>query len=62
MMDKPRMVTKFKCVICGKITAGRQPWGGSTIIYPRRHKVGGKPCSGNIIEAEMIDVEQKPRK
>ena len=58
--------TRFKCVECGKVTAGRLPvnpdrWrerGDTTARYPRRHKgKDGKPCPGNIKEAEWVDEE-----
>ena len=53
------MATRFKCVVCGKLTAGRKPkasWepGDTTARFPRRHDVDGKPCSGNIEEAEWV--------
>lgn len=31
-----------------------------TFRYPRRHKVNGKPCPGNILEAEWIDMPPGP--
>lgn len=48
-----------KCVMCGKLTAGRLPRSGShkgdgTFWYPRRHNVNGKPCPGNIEEGIII--------
>jgi hypothetical protein len=57
------MQTKFKCVVCGKMTTGRIPrangrfYGDGTFRYPRRHNVEGKPCPGNREEAEWVDVE-----
>ena len=53
--------TMFKCVVCGKLTAGRISREGSLVgdmshRFPRRHKVGGQDCPGNIEEAEWIDV------
>lgn len=55
-------VTRFRCTVCGKLTTGRVPgtkWmkGDGTWRYPRRHKVKGKPCTGNLLEAEWIDIE-----
>lgn len=51
--------TLFKCVICGKFTSGRMPKDGDTSFrYPRRHKINGVPCKGNIIEAEWIDIKK----
>lgn len=57
--------TKFRCVICGKLTAGRLPVnssnhrerGDGTFWFPRRHKKNGRPCGGNILEAEWVDVK-----
>lgn len=55
--------TRFQCVVCGKITAGRVPVsftnhrerGDGTFRYPRRHKgPDGQPCPGNIEEAEWV--------
>lgn len=53
--------TMFKCAVCGKLTAGRISRGGSisgdmSHRFPRRHQVGGQDCSGNIEEAEWVDV------
>lgn len=57
------MITKFKCVVCEKITAGRMPREGGIVgdgsfRYPRRHinKETGKPCEGNIREAVWVEV------
>lgn len=45
----------FKCVICGKLTAGRLSKGGDgTFYYPRKHKYDGKLCPGSFHEAEWI--------
>ena len=51
---------RFKCTVCGKVTAGRLPKqghykGNGTFWYPRRHSVGGNPCEGNILEADWVD-------
>ena len=59
---KPVKSTRFRCAVCGKVTAGRVPVsftnhrerGDGTFRYPRRHNVNGKPCPGNIQEAEWI--------
>jgi len=53
--------TKFKCVVCGKITAGRMPvenkvHGDGSFRFPRRHYVDGKLCDGVFEEAEWVDV------
>lgn len=45
----------FKCVVCGKVTAGRMAVGGDgTFYFPRRHKRDGKPCPGNFCEAKWV--------
>lgn len=54
-------VYKYVCSICGKITAGRIPRRGRevgdlTVMFPRRHKVDGKPCRGNIEEAIVLEI------
>lgn len=52
------MVTRFCCVVCGKLTAGRLPRrGDGTTRYPRRHNRGGAPCDGNWQEARWVDIE-----
>jgi hypothetical protein len=57
-------VTRFRCVVCGKMTAGRLPRDGRHFPgdgsgrYPRRHKgVDGKPCKGNIELVDWVDEE-----
>lgn len=57
--------TRFKCSACGKLTAGRLPRAGrhhgdGTYWFPRRHKRDGKPCPGNIMEAEVVTVYKEP--
>jgi hypothetical protein len=59
-------VTRFKCVVCGKLTAGRLPRahgrfpGDTTFYFPRRHKgADGKVCKGSRREAEWVDVDTK---
>ena len=59
-----KRVTKFKCVVCGKLTAGRMPRSGrevgdTTARWPRRHKVNGVQCPGVWQEAEWVDVPNK---
>jgi hypothetical protein len=56
-----RPVTRFRCVVCGKLTAGRiPPPDGSCQAdrserFPRRHKAtGGAPCKGNLELAEWV--------
>lgn len=56
------MKTMFKCAACGRITAGRisregNHNGDTSHRFPRRHKVNGSPCGGNVIEAIWIDVD-----
>lgn len=57
-------MTRYKCIVCGKLTAGRIPVsltnhrekGDLTFIYPRRHK--GKDnelCPGSLQEAEWVE-------
>lgn len=52
---------KVKCVVCGKITAGRLPRasrhdvGDGTFLFPRRHKVSGVDCPDNIEEGEVVE-------
>lgn len=54
--------TRFRCVVCGKVTAGRRPRNphnhreraDGTAMFPRWHYVGGKPCEGNYSEAEWV--------
>lgn len=57
-------MTKFRCVVCGKLTAGRLPRAGrhnvgdTTAMFPRRHNGDdGLPCPGNIELAEWVDVK-----
>lgn len=59
MMRRMKQRTRFRCVICGKLTAGRMPREGRHIgdgsaRFPRRHKINGQPCAGNIREAEWV--------
>lgn len=53
----------YRCAVCRKLTAGRKPRGGGdgTFFYPRRHPgPDGKPCAGNIEEAEWVEIEPTP--
>lgn len=50
---------RFRCVVCGKDTAGRKARGGDT-MYPRRHDFAGEWCLGNIEEAAWIEVDRNP--
>jgi len=58
----PKTTTRFRCVVCGKLTAGRIPNRGHADLsfrFPRRHKLRDGhevfDCPGNIIEAEWVD-------
>lgn len=59
-------VTRFKCAVCGKLTAGRMPRihsrheGDTSARWPRWHAVNGKVCDGNFKEAEWVDVPKPP--
>jgi hypothetical protein len=58
--------TCFKCVVCGKLTAGRisrgtyfEGVGDGSARFPRRHKgLDDKLCAGNIQEVEWVDVDK----
>lgn len=56
-------ITRFKCVVCGKLTAGRVPReagadGDLSARFPRRHnRPGGDVCPGVYELAEWVDVE-----
>ena len=56
--------TRFKCAVCGKLTAGKIPLpaGGyhadKSERWPRMHRLAeGKPCPGVYVFAEWVDVE-----
>ena len=55
--------TRFRCVKCGKLTAGRIPgfggrdMGDTSVRVPRKHHIDGKICPGVYLEAEWVDVE-----
>ena len=56
-------VYKVKCAVCGKITHPRLPRDGrhkgdGTSWLPRRHKVNGKDCEGNIQEGELFILKE----
>ena len=68
MKWRNKLKTKFKCVVCGKLTAGKIPFnfdrtnerGDGTFRYPRKHKLkNGKICPGTYQEAEWVDVVLK---
>ena len=52
--------TRFRCAVCGKLTAGRKPRGGDgTLMYPSAHKKahgGVVECPGMSEEAEWVGV------
>lgn len=59
-------VTRYKCVVCGKVTAGRLPVnqgrhrerGDGSFYFPRRHAgPDGETCEGVFDEAVPVDVE-----
>lgn len=58
--------TRFKCVVCGKLTAGKIPnpgvgWGPADLSarYPRKHRdKDGEVCEGVYQEAEWVDVDE----
>ena len=55
---------KAKCSVCGKMTEPRLPIegrckGDGTFWFPRRHKVNGLDCPGNIEEAKIVDTHKK---
>ncbi|UTU07738.1 hypothetical protein CcrC1_gp054c [Caulobacter phage C1] len=59
-MTEAGQPTRFKCVVCGKLSAGRLPREGRHVgdgseRFPRRHKGGdGADCPGNILYAEWV--------
>lgn len=63
-IDRPgRPVTRFRCVVCGHLSAGRIPGrgrGDGTFRYPRRHQVDGQVCDGCFREAEWVELEGAP--
>jgi hypothetical protein len=58
------ITTKFKCVVCGKITAGRIPRatrhdvGDGSVRFPRFHLINGSPCAGNYKLAEWVSAKR----
>lgn len=52
--------TAIQCAVCGKMTQGRLPRegghkGDGTFWFPRRHKIGGLDCAGNVQEGIIIE-------
>lgn len=61
------VATRFRCVVCGKLTAGRigratdPPYerGDTSHRFPRRHNgKDGKDCPGNVESAQWVDVDE----
>jgi hypothetical protein len=53
--------TRFRCVVCGRLTAGRMPregdaMGDTSERWPRRHTIAGEVCAGVYRLAEWVDV------
>jgi len=56
-------ILKFKCLYCGKLTAGHFPRrGDGSMRFPRKHRIEGKVCEGSFYEAEWIEFEMKEGK
>lgn len=53
-------MTRFKCVVCGKLTAGCVPRDGDrSQRYPRRHdRRWGEVCPGIYVFAEWVEVPE----
>ena len=61
LYSQPRMETRFRCVVCGKVTAGRIGQDGGfrgdgSHRYPRKHRVDGEVCPGVVQDAEWVDI------
>ena len=53
-------ITRFRCIMCGHLSAGRirgRGRGDGSFRYPRRHLVDGSVCAGMLREAEWVEVE-----
>lgn len=59
MKSQQETRTRFRCSVCGKLTAGRMPKKGDTSArFPRRHyEQNGRLCPGVFRDAEWVDVE-----
>ena len=63
-MARNGLVTRFKCAVCGLVTTGRLPrgpWGAEgdgSLVYPRAHRIKGKPCEGTCMDSEWVDWPQ----
>ena len=56
-LNSPRAesITRFRCIVCGRVTAGRMPRKGDTTArMPRWHTVAGKVCDGVFREAQWV--------
>lgn len=52
---------KVKCAVCGGTYTMRIPNNGDGSMWlPRRHKVGGISCPGNILETNILIKTAKP--
>lgn len=61
MLPVKKKRTRFKCPVCGKLTSGRignngKERGDGSHRFPRRHKVNGKDCPGNIEDALWVET------
>jgi hypothetical protein len=63
---------RFKCDMCGKLTAGRIPRrGDGSGRYPRKHKVNGEVCLGSFdgavwvlaqkVKGQFVEIEKTKR-
>mgnify|MGYP003635965203 FL=1 len=54
------ILEKFACSSCGKISAGRRPYGCTEgEIFPRKHKVDGKKCKGeDLLAIPEADIDK----
>lgn len=51
-------VTKFRCKVCGKLTAGSLPRDGDgTARFARRHTRDGETCPGVHEHADWVDID-----
>lgn len=56
-----KQIKKYKCCICGKVTAGRKPntlkLKVAGVMWPWRHSNYGQVCNGTWMQAEVVEVE-----
>lgn len=61
--EPTRETLRFRCVVCGKLTAGCLPringrGGPNSVRFPRKHRdKTGALCEGNDLFAEWVVVE-----